>query len=212
MPNLFDVFFYAFGLTVVVSAVVVALSRNIVHAAFSLLFTFFGVAGVYILLSADFIAIAQILIYVGGVLVLLVFGVMLTNRVSNIDIRQYVRSRVPAFLLCGILLFLIVSFVTGGHWMKYDQAPWKATPWNHDAITAVTSQMQGTPREILDHEGSQGTALEIGRLAMTDYLLPFELVSVVLLVALIGAASLARQDKFAEAMNRHAAEIEEASV
>jgi NADH-quinone oxidoreductase subunit J len=212
MPNLFDIFFYVFGLTVIVSAVVVALSRNIVHAAFSLLFTFFGVAGVYVLLSADFIAVAQILIYVGGVLVLIVFGVMLTNRVSNIDIRQFVRSRIPAFVLCGALLFVIVSLVTSGHWITYNEKPWMHTPWGRDAVQAVTSQMQGTPREILDHEGSQGTAREIGKLTMSDYLLPFELVSVVLLVALIGASSLARQDKFAEAMNERNPKLEEAQA
>jgi NADH-quinone oxidoreductase subunit J len=195
MPNLFDIFFYLFALAIVASAVTVAFSHNIVHAAFALLFTFFGIAGVYVLLSADFIAVAQILIYVGGILVLVVFGVMLTNRVSNIDIRAAVRSRIPALILCGALLFLIVSLVTSGHWIRFDQPPWKGSPWNHDAVAAVTTTMQGTADELRDHQGSQGTALEIGKLAMTDYLLPFELVSIVLLVALIGAATLARQDK-----------------
>ncbi len=195
MPELFDIFFYLFALVIVTSAVLVAFSHNIVHAAFALLFTFFGIAGVYVILSADFLAVAQILIYVGGILILLVFGVMLTNRVSNIDIRAAVRSRIPAFLLCGALLFIIVSLVTSGHWIRYDQPPWKGSPWNHDAVASVTTPMQGTPTEVSNNQGSQGTALEIGKLAMTDYLLPFELVSIVLLVALIGAATLARQDK-----------------
>ncbi|MDP4199513.1 MAG: NADH-quinone oxidoreductase subunit J [Bacteroidota bacterium] len=195
MPGLFDIFFYLFAIAIVTSAVLVAFSRNIVHAAFSLLFTFFGIAGIYVILSADFIAIAQLLIYVGGILVLLVFGVMLTNRVSNIDIRAAVRSRIPALILCGALLFLIASLTISGHWIRYDQPPWNRSPWSHDAVQQVTSQVQGTPREILDKNGSEGTASEIGKLAMTDYVLPFELVSVVLLVALIGAATIARQDK-----------------
>ena len=197
MPQLFDIFFYLFALAIVTSALLVAFSRNIVHAAFALLFTFFGIAGVYVLLSADFIAVAQILIYVGGILVLLVFGVMLTNRVSNIDIRAAVRSRIPAFILCAALLTILIALVTSGHWIRYDQPPWNRSPWNHDAVAAVTTPMQGTASEIQANQGSQGTALEIGKLAMTDYLLPFELVSIILLVALIGAATLARQDKSA---------------
>src|ERR1035437_8647942 len=111
MPTLFDIFFYLFAATIVVSAVLVCFSSNIVHAAFSLLFTFMAVAGVYVLLSADFLAVSQILIYVGGILVLLVFGVMLTNRVTNIDIRAAVRARIPALLLCGALLFIIISLL-----------------------------------------------------------------------------------------------------
>lgn len=195
MPHLFDIFFYAFAAAIVVSAVLVAFSHNIVHAAFALLFTFFGIAGIYVLLSADFLAIAQILIYVGGILVLLVFGIMMTNRVTNIDIRAAVRSRIPALILCAMLAFVIISLVISGHWMHFTDVPWGRTPWNRDAITQALVPMQGTVREVLDHDGSQGTSLEIGKLLMTDYLLPFELVSIVLLVALVGAATLARQEK-----------------
>ncbi len=203
MPSLFDIMFYLFAFAIVASAVLVCFSSNIVHAAFSLLFTFMGVAGVYVLLSADFLAVSQILIYVGGILVLLVFGVMLTNRVTNIDIRAAVRSRIPAFLLCGALLALIVPLLVGGHWMKYDQEPWKGSPWNHDALAQATNQLQGTPREILDKQGSQGTAPEIGKLMLTDYVLPFEAVSIVLLVALLGAAMIARQDPPPVGEERH---------
>ena len=83
----FDIVFYVFAVITVVSAFVVVFSRNIMYAAFSLLFTFFGVAGLYVLLSADFLAVTQILIYVGGILVLLLFGVMLTNNVVSVDIK-----------------------------------------------------------------------------------------------------------------------------
>ncbi|MEK6571394.1 MAG: NADH-quinone oxidoreductase subunit J, partial [Bacteroidota bacterium] len=77
--QLFDIVFYVFALVTVVSAFVVVFSKNIVHSAFSLLFTFFGVAGLYVLLNADFLAVTQLLIYVGGILILLLFGVMLTS-------------------------------------------------------------------------------------------------------------------------------------
>src|SRR6202035_4251144 len=105
--SLFDIFFYLFAAAIVGSAAVVCFSRNIVHAAFSLLFTFFSVAGVYVLLSADFLAVSQILIYVGGILVLLVFGVMLTNRVTNIDFKRALGARIPAFIICVSLLALL---------------------------------------------------------------------------------------------------------
>ncbi len=192
--SIFDILFYLFAAAIVLSAAFVSLSRNIVHAAFSLLFTFLGIAGVYVLLSADFIAVSQILIYVGGILVLIVFGVMLTNRVTNIDIRAAIRSRIPAFIICAGLLALLIAFITQAHWIRYDEEPWKKTPWGKNAVEQVTKPLQGSVREVIDQQGSQGTAAEIGKLLMSDYMLPFELLSIVLLVALIGAAMIARQE------------------
>lgn len=154
--SLFDCFFYLFAAAIVASAGLVCFSRNIVHAAFALLVTFFGVAGIYVLLSADFLAVSQILIYVGGILVLLVFGVMLTNRVTNIDLRSALSARIPAFIICGALLVLLISFMVSAHWITFKDMPWAKSPWNHDAISQVTQTTQGTTSEILKHEGSQG--------------------------------------------------------
>ena len=192
--SLFDIFFYVFAAAIVLSALVVCFSRNIVHAAFSLLFTFFGVAGIYVLLSADFLAVSQILIYVGGILVLLVFGVMLTNRVTNISVRSALSRKIPAMVLCGALLALLVSFLVPGHWIRYSDTPWNQSPWHTNAIERVLSEPQGTPGEIVDHSGSTGTSAELGKLLLSDFMLPFELVSIVLIVALIGAAMLARRE------------------
>ena len=69
--QLFDIVFYFFAFITIVSAAIVAFSKNIVHSAFSLMFTFFGVAGLYVMLNADFIAVTQVLVYVGGILVLI---------------------------------------------------------------------------------------------------------------------------------------------
>ncbi len=193
--NIFDCFFYLFAVAIVASAMLVCFSRNIVHAAFALLVAFFGVAGIYVILSADFLAVSQILIYVGGILVLLVFGVMLTNRVTNIDIRSALSARIPAFIICCALLALLVSFFTSAHWIKYDEMPWQKSPWNKSAIEQTTMPLQGAATELVNHEGSQGTSAEIGKLLMTDYLLPFELVSIILLVALIGAVMMVRKDE-----------------
>ena len=199
-PTLFDLFFYLFGATVVLSAALVAFTHNIVRAAFSLLFTFLGIAGVYVLLSADFVAVSQILIYVGGILVLLVFGVMLTNRVTQIDLKAALRNRVVASVLIAVLAALVVPMLVDAHWMRFDEAPWRHTPWGHDALASAMAHPEGAPAELAHGAGSTGTSSAIGLLLMSDQLLPFELLSIVLLVALVGAAMIARQDGVARTL------------
>ena len=164
--ELFDIIFYFFALTTIVSAGIVVFSRNIIHSAFSLLFTFCGVAGIYVLLNADFIAVAQLLIYVGGILVLLVFGVMLTNKVVNVEIKTGTMHTLPA----SMLVAMTAGSLCGVFF---------ATDW-----TVVTGS-----------QDPQNTAYKLGEMFMTTYLLPFEVASVVLLVALIGAAMIARREK-----------------
>jgi len=164
--NFYDIIFYFFAVVTVVSAGIVVLSRNIIYSAFSLLFTLFGVAGIYILLNADFIAVAQLLIYVGGILVLLLFGVMLTNKVVSVDIKTGTMQTLPASIL--------IAFTAGALCGIFYITDWKTVENVPDLKTTATS---------------------LGEMFMTTYLLPFEVVSVVLLVALVGAAMIARKDK-----------------
>src|SRR5947208_1960392 len=98
-PTLLDIIFVLFDANALVAALLSCFAKNLVHAAFSLLFAFMGVAGIYVLLQADFLAISQLLIYVGGIMVLLVFGVMLTNRISGLDINAGTGRRLPAALV-----------------------------------------------------------------------------------------------------------------
>jgi NADH-quinone oxidoreductase subunit J len=165
MP-LYNIVFFVFALITVISAFVVVFSKNILYAAFALLFTFFGVAGLYVLLQADFLAVAQILIYVGGILVLLLFGVMLTNKVVSVDMKTKSMQTIPA---------LIVTVVIGGVTAGLFLYTWRGS---------------GVPAPDMPT-----TAVAIGDLLMTSYLLPFEVASVVLLVALIGAAMTARRNR-----------------
>jgi NADH-quinone oxidoreductase subunit J len=165
MP-LFDIVFYLFALITVCSAFVVVFSRNIIYSAFSLLFTFFGVAGLYVLLHADFLAVTQILIYVGGILVLLLFGVMLTNKVINVELKTGTIHTVPALILVAIV---------AGTFAGLFYSTWKGV---------------GAPGV-----GAQATTKPLGELLMSGYLLPFEVASVVLLIALIGAATMARRTR-----------------
>lgn len=163
---LFDIAFYAFALITIVSGFVVVFSRNIIYSAFSLLFTFFGVAGLYVLLDADFLAVTQVLIYVGGILVLLLFGIMLTNKAVNVEIKSGTLHAVPALILAAV----VAGTLSGLFYSTWSEV--------------------GTPASAL-----QTTTRTLGELLMTSYLLPFEVASVVLLVALIGAAWTSRRSR-----------------
>jgi NADH-quinone oxidoreductase subunit J len=158
------VIFYLVAAVTVVFAAIVAFSRNIVHSAFSLVGTFGGVAGIYVLLGADFVAAVQVLIYVGGILVLILFAVMLTHRIAEVEITNRSVGKLPALITAGILFLILVQTILETRWVK--------------------------AKEI----GYLPTTAQIGDLFLQDYLLPFELASVVLLVALIGAVILSRKE------------------
>ncbi len=164
--ELFDIFFWFFAGVTLGSAAVVVFSRNIIYSAFSLLFTFFGVAGIYVLLSADFIAVTQLLVYVGGILVLLVFGVMLTNKVVDVEMKTGTLQVLPASV--------VVALAAGTLCGIFYVTDWRIIPSENALPT---------------------TARILGEMMMTSYLLPFEVASVVLLVALIGAAMIARKER-----------------
>lgn len=164
--NLLDLAFYFFAVIILASAWVVARSKNIMYSAFSLLFTFFGVAGLYVLLNADFLAITQIVIYIGGILVLIIFGVMLTSRVTGVDIKEGPTSKVQGYLIGFVTLVAAVA-LSVVYWQ---------TDWN----TSVAAPQEKT----ID---------AIGNILMTDYLIAFEVASVLLLIAIIGAALIARK-------------------
>ena len=157
--------FYLFAFITVGSAAVVVLARSLIYSAFSLLFTFFGVAGLYLLLGADFLAATQMLIYVGGILVLLLFGVMLTHKIFDLDLKTGVTQFLPGAIV-AIGVFAILS------------------------ATVVRTEWA-----IGDGRLPAPTTAEIGRLFMGRYLLPFEAASVLLLMALIGAAMIVRRRK-----------------
>ena len=156
--------FSLIALLTIVSACMVAFSRNIIYSAFSLLGTFMGVAGLYIFLGADFVAAVQLLIYVGGILVLILFAVMLTHRITDVAITNRAAGRIPALIVVGGLLYFLIQTVTSTPWVKAKEV----------IFTATTAT--------------------IGDAFLYDYLLPFELASLVLLAAMIGAVVLSRKE------------------
>jgi NADH-quinone oxidoreductase subunit J len=159
--------FWLFALVTVGSAAVVVLARSLIYSAFALLFTFFGVAGLYVLLGADFLAATQLLVYVGGILVLLLFGVMLTHKLYDLDLKSEVTQFGPGVIIAGGLFLVLAATARRTEWMT------------------------ATPRPPAP------TTEAIGQLFLGQFLLPFEAASILLLVALIGAAMIVRRKRVA---------------
>ena len=163
--GLYDLIFYLFAAITVVSGLIVVNAKNIVHAAFAMLLTFFGVAGIYVLLGADFLAVVQIMVYVGGILILLLFGVMLTNKITNVEIRSGSIQVIPAIIGLAVFAAILFSIMT-------------STKWRSEQFDIPFT-----------------TTYQIGEVLLSEYVLIFELFGILLLIALIGAASIARRDK-----------------
>jgi len=165
--------FYLFATVTVGYAAVVVFARSLIYNAFALLFTFFGVGGLYLLLGADFLAATQLLVYVGGILVLLLFGVMLTHKLYNLNLRGEV-SQLTSGIVAAAGLLAVLAWPFGWPFRFYGLA--YRTDWQ-----ANTSRTLGP------------TTHDIGALFMGRFLLPFEAASILLLVALIGAAMIVRR-------------------
>src|SRR5262245_41614253 len=170
------------------SAVAVVLTRNIVRAAVWLLFTLAGVSGLYFLLGADFVGASQLIVYVGGTLVLVVFGVMLTSQGPFLQIR----TRPAEWAVAGALGFSLLGLLVVATTREFgsartEEAPPPVGPGQLGA--AFAGVKEATPPAKLTGLPEGAVPRERSRIA---YLLPFEIVSVHLLVVLIGAAYLAR--------------------
>ena len=158
--------FLILSLLVIVGAIGVVLLENIVYSAFLLGGVFMSVAGIYLLLNASFVAAAQVLVYVGAVNVLILFAIMLVNKKEDLKpIKGLGIRKIASGAVCAALLALLI---------RVDLI----TPWSLPGPKAI---------------GEEAT-IRIGEHLFTDYLLPFELASVLLLMAMIGAIVLARRD------------------
>ncbi len=156
--------FYLLAALTVGSALIVALSHNLVYSAFALLGTFMGVAGLYALLAADFVAVIQVMLYIGGILVLILFAVMLTHRIADVDVSNRTVGRIPAALILGVVGTVMGVCIGAAEWVQHAEPVVEPTTFG------------------------------IGEAFLGPYILPFELASVVLLVALIGAVVVSRKE------------------
>ena len=162
--ELYDIIFYLFAILVIGSAAIVVASKNLAHSAFSLLFTFLGVAGIYVMLGSDFIGVVQLMVYVGGILILLLFGIMLTNKITSVEIRNESTFVIPTIVTIGIFAAFLIFIMTETNWT------------------------------VLQPQFPRTTIKSIGTELLTHYSFVFELLAIILLIALIGAATLARND------------------
>ncbi len=168
--------FYFFGALTLISALLVVSIQNLVRSIFLFFVTIFSLAAMFVFALADFIAVTQVVIYVGGVLVLMLFAFMLSNRelLNGLQSTQggFKLNHFAGIMIAHGFLFLIVTAII-----------------NID-IPEVTWLKENT---IIGQ--NDNTIHQIGINTMTRYILPFEMISVFLMMALIGAAHLARKEK-----------------
>jgi NADH-quinone oxidoreductase subunit J len=172
-------FFWGFAVMTVLPAMMLIVVRDVIRCAMLLLATLGGVAGLFVLLGADFLGLVQILVYIGGILILLMYGVMLTDRAPVLLQRQRERELVAPGILAALFLLAPSVYIAIAI-----AAPYRA----HDGASGMTWPFP--PAAELPEPTS--SARRIGELLMTDYILPFEVISLLLLAALVGAAYIAR--------------------
>ncbi len=185
--NWHSFFFLLFGLLAGCFAVAVVVSGNIVRMACYLVVSLGAVAGLFFLAGADFVGSMQLMVYVGGTMVLLVFGVMLTTRDPHVSMQTGGGQWIMATIVGGALLaILIQTALSVDDWIPPKT---QATPQVAATADPLGLGLLGVRVDRLEQED------ETLREGMSGYLLPFEIVSVHLLVVLIGAAFLARAKK-----------------
>ena len=159
--------FSVLSLIIIIGSLGVVLLDSIVYSAFLLGGVFMSVAGLYLLLNASFVAAAQVLVYVGAINVLILFAIMLVNKKEDLKPIKYLNSRkLISSTICITLLSLLVRVDLSNTWIIAD------------------------PKLSIGEEST----IRLGEHLFSDYLLPFEVASVLLLMAMIGAIVLARRD------------------
>lgn len=160
-----QVIFFALAAVAIISAIAVVTSRNLFHAVMILGGFLLSIAGFYFLLDADFVGIMQVFVYVGGVIVVMLFGIMLTPHEANISNSAKLQQKLATYLAVAAFVGLL-----GLMFIR---------------TTFVTSSA----------EPVKDTVSLAGKLFMTNYVLPFEIISILLLAALIGAIVVARKEE-----------------
>ncbi|MDB5024658.1 MAG: NADH-quinone oxidoreductase subunit [Mucilaginibacter sp.] len=173
--------FYLMAFIALASALFVAASKSLVRSVFMFFVTLMALAGLYVLALADFIAITQIVIYIGGILVLILFAFMLSGRETLANLQQQDNrfisiGKLPALLLAVVFFMVMINIL-----FKTDvnHLLWLSKAIAHKNVFSP----------------SDATVSNIGINLMTRYLLPFEAMSILLMMALIGAAHLSRKEK-----------------
>jgi NADH-quinone oxidoreductase subunit J len=182
--NITAIIFYVLTAIAIGSAAFVVLSQHLVRSVFMFFVTLFAVAGLYVFALSDFVALTQVVIYVGGVLVLLLFAFLLSSKESLEGMDKIPSGLLSAHRIPGALISVLFLVVLGFILFKidFDNLNWiKASVANGNVISA-----------------SDNTIRNIGINLMSKYLLPLEMVSILLMMVLIGAAHIARKEPKAD--------------
>ncbi|MCH8892298.1 MAG: NADH-quinone oxidoreductase subunit J [Chloroflexi bacterium] len=188
-----DVVFWLLTVMAVGGALGVVLVPDLFRAALLLIVVFMAVAGFFILLSAEFLAVVQVLIYVGAIAILIIFAVMLTRDVQRGNLPN--RLQIPAAVFAALLLAALVTVAVDTKWdfLPADQQA-RAELVQTSAVTTLTAEELTEAGVTSPEEQAEVQESGLADLLISDYVLPFEAVSVLLLAALIGALVLVRPD------------------
>ena len=165
--------FYVFGAVAVLGSLLVIGQRNPIYSVLALIVAFFGLSGLYVLLEAPFVAVVQIIIYAGAIMVLFLFVVMLLN-VPREDAAEWDRTHPfyrPWPLRVGATLAVLMALELG---------------W-------ALSRTEGLERGVADQRPGVSSVSELGRVLFTDYMFAFEVTSILIIVAMVGAVALAKK-------------------
>lgn len=162
-----QVIFYFFAILLVFAAGMVITVKNPVHAALFLVLAFFSSAAIWLLLEAEFLAIALVLVYVGAVMVLFLFVVMMLD-VNLAELRAGFTKYLPVGGLVALLMMVAMSWVVGSRYFK---------------------------REVSPHPADYSNTRELGKVLYTDYIYPFEIAAIILLVAIVAAIALTMRER-----------------
>lgn len=170
-PTLLEmILLIVFGAVAVAGALVVILARQVIYSALGMLANFVALGALYIMLSAEFLGIAQLIVYAGAVVVLFLFALMLVGGRRPVDTTAFKTALTAAGVLLGVVFLAEALFLLLG-------------------LPGIAGQMGAVTPAVIAEEGSIQL---FGRTLLTDYLLPFELASVLLLVGIIGAVALGK--------------------
>jgi NADH-quinone oxidoreductase subunit J len=182
MDIIYNLFFYVIAFVLVISTLGVIFLPRIVYSAVSLILAFLSVAGIFVLLNADFLAITQIIVYAVGITIIMIFAIMLTG--SALDKKLWIAfapRTLFAFAIAGAFFVTILFAITDG---------FKLLAGGNNIFSATLPSFQTI--EALQNEG---TTRLIGQSLFTKYVLPFEVLSLLLLAAILGAVVMAKKDR-----------------
>lgn len=178
--SLAQALFYAMAFIAVASALYVASTKNLIRGIFMFFVTLFALSGLYVLALADFVAVTQIVIYVGGILVLILFAFMLSGKETLNSLGEQKDKLINSGKIPGLLLAVLFFAVMVAMILRIDA---NNLGWIKNAV-AANNVIKPTDNSL----GNIGVNL------MTTYLLPFEAISILLMMALIGAAHISRKE------------------